>query len=380
MAARITMHLAISRMVLLGSLAAASATAACAAGDAPSAPPDFSAEVARQFDVVVSITVPTYEPDMLTEELDGLGYGAEGLSGRTTRSMPAQRLSASGFASGFIVGSDGTIMTNAHVVADTPVATVRLRDGRPFDARVVGLDRRSDIALLKIDAKKPLSYVDFGDSSTSRVGDWVLAIGNPFGLGGTVTAGIISARGRDINAGPFDDFIQTDAAINRGNSGGPMFNIKGEVIGINTAIYSPTGGGNVGIGFAVPAEMAKPIIAKIPGIEGIEPRHFSRWLRLFLDTVCDRYEPAAAVRFMEPALRIAQSLQLSRFGWDYAIPPEQQALLERIAPKRNPGGDAADHDGAARDSLHARPERRGEPFPAKIIGRSMSDPDDNGAD
>lgn len=115
-------------------------------------------------------------------------------------------------------------------------------------------------------------------------------------------------------------------------------------------------------------------------LEGVEPRHFSRWLHLFLDTVCDRYEPAAAVRFMEPALRIAQSLQLSRFGWDYTIPPEQQALLERIAPKRKPGEHAADHGEPAVGGVQARPERRGEPFPAKIIGRSISDRDDNGGD
>src|SRR5690606_6336317 len=129
-------------------------------------------------------------------------------------------------------------------------------------AEVVGKDPKTDLALLRVKTDKPLPYVSFGDSDAVRVGDWVIAIGNPFGLGGTVTAGILSAHHRDINAGPYDDFLQTDASINKGNSGGPMFNVKGEVIGINTAIYSPTGG-SIGIGFAIPSSLAKPVIEQL---------------------------------------------------------------------------------------------------------------------
>ena len=164
--------------------------------------------------------------------------------------------------SGFIVDPSGIIITNNHVIADAEEITVSLDDNSQFKATVVGKDSKTDLAVLKITAGRPLPYVSFGDSDSSRVGDWVIAVGNPYGLGGTVTAGIISARARDINAGPFDDFLQTDAAINRGNSGGPMFNMRGEVIGINTAIFSPTGG-SVGIGFAVPSSLAEPITKKL---------------------------------------------------------------------------------------------------------------------
>lgn len=168
----------------------------------------------------------------------------------------------SSLGSGFIVDRDGYIVTNNHVIAGADEISVTLSDKRSFLAKVVGRDPKTDLALLKIDVKENLPYVKFGDSDKARVGDWVLAIGNPFKLGGTVTAGIISARARDINSGPFDDFIQTDAAINRGNSGGPMFNIDGEVIGINTAIFSPNGG-NIGIGFAVPSAMARPVLEQL---------------------------------------------------------------------------------------------------------------------
>lgn len=164
--------------------------------------------------------------------------------------------------SGFIVDPSGIIVTNNHVIADAEEITVSLDDNTQYKAKLIGKDAKTDLAVLKIDAKKKLPYVSFGDSDSIRVGDWILAIGNPYGLGGTVTSGIISARARDINAGPFDDFLQTDAAINRGNSGGPMFNMKGEVIGINTAIFSPTGG-SVGIGFAVPSALAEPIIMQL---------------------------------------------------------------------------------------------------------------------
>ena len=164
--------------------------------------------------------------------------------------------------SGFIIDPAGYIVTNNHVIDGADKISVTLQDNTILKATLVGKDDKADLALLKVETDKPLKAVPFGDSDTGRVGDWVLAIGNPFGLGGSVTAGIVSARGRDIRQGPYDDFIQTDAAINRGNSGGPLFNMNGEVIGINTAIYSPSGG-SVGIGFSVPSNMAKAVVAQL---------------------------------------------------------------------------------------------------------------------
>ncbi len=164
--------------------------------------------------------------------------------------------------SGFIIDPAGYIVTNNHVIDGADEISVTLTDNTTLKAKLVGKDERVDLALLKVDTDHPLKAVSFGDSDTARVGDWVLAIGNPFGLGGSVTAGIVSARGRDIRQGPYDDFIQTDAAINRGNSGGPLFNMDGEVIGINTAIYSPSGG-SVGIGFSVPSNLAKSVVAQL---------------------------------------------------------------------------------------------------------------------
>ena len=164
--------------------------------------------------------------------------------------------------SGFIIDPSGLVVTNNHVIDDAEQITVILHDTQAFKAKIVGRDTKADLALLKIEVPTKLPFVQFGDSDGARVGDWVIAIGNPFGLGGTVTAGIVSARARDINAGPYDDFIQTDASINKGNSGGPLFNMKGEVIGINTAIFSPSGG-SIGIGFSIPSNEAKPVLADL---------------------------------------------------------------------------------------------------------------------
>ena len=166
-----------------------------------------------------------------------------------------------GVGSGFVIEADGVIVTNAHVVAGADTVTVNLKDGRKFEAEVTGLDRATDIAVLKIEASD-LPSLKFGASDALMVGQPVVAVGNPFGLGQTVTTGIVSALGRDIKAGPFDDFIQTDAAINRGNSGGPLLNDAGEVVGINTAIFSPSGG-SVGLGFAVPSALAQDIVADL---------------------------------------------------------------------------------------------------------------------
>jgi len=164
--------------------------------------------------------------------------------------------------SGFIVDAAGIVVTNNHVIDGADEITVILQDNTSLKATLIGHDDRNDIAVLQVHPKRPLPAVHFGDSEKSRVGDWVLAIGNPFGLGGSVTAGIVSARGRDIQQGPYDDFIQTDAAINKGNSGGPLFNMAGEVIGINTAIFSPSGG-SIGIGFSIPSDEAKNVVEQL---------------------------------------------------------------------------------------------------------------------
>ncbi len=173
---------------------------------------------------------------------------------------PQKRMTMSQ-GSGFIISPDGYVVTNNHVVDHSSDVEVALEDGRTLPAKVIGTDKRTDLALLKVTDGNKLPYVEWSNTPP-RVGDWVIAVGNPFGLGGSVTAGIVSARGRDIGAGPYDDFLQIDAPVNRGNSGGPAFDSHGAVIGVNTAIYSPSGG-SVGIGFAIPAEVAKDVVASL---------------------------------------------------------------------------------------------------------------------
>ncbi len=179
------------------------------------------------------------------------------------RAPPADR-KVSSLGSGFVIdGNEGLVVTNNHVIEGADEIIVNFHDGSKLKVdKVIGRDTKTDLALLKVTPKKPLVSVGFGSSSDLRVGDWVMAIGNPFGLGGSVTVGIISAKQRDINAGPYDDFLQTDAAINKGNSGGPLFNMDGQVVGVNTAIISPTGG-SIGIGFAVPADTVTQVIAQL---------------------------------------------------------------------------------------------------------------------
>ena len=174
---------------------------------------------------------------------------------------PRGRNSVTGQGSGFFISADGYAVTNNHVVDKAQTVEVTADDGKTYSAKVIGTDSRTDVALIKIDGRNDFPYVRFADTPP-RIGDWVLAVGNPFGLGGTVTAGIVSARGRDIGAGPYDDFIQIDAPVNKGNSGGPTFNVDGAVIGVNTAIYSPSGG-SVGIAFAIPAETVKSVVAQL---------------------------------------------------------------------------------------------------------------------
>jgi serine protease Do len=164
--------------------------------------------------------------------------------------------------SGFVIDPAGFIVTNNHVIEGADEIDVNFADGTTLEAKLVGTDPKTDLSVLKVEPKAPLKAVKFGDSRKMRIGDWVMAVGNPFGLGGTVTVGIVSARGRNINAGPYDNFIQTDAAINKGNSGGPLFNMDGDVIGVNTAIISPTGG-SIGIGFSIPSEIAMNVIDQL---------------------------------------------------------------------------------------------------------------------
>lgn len=178
------------------------------------------------------------------------------------RGNPSRPRKTSSLGSGFVIDAAGIIVTNNHVIDGADEVEVNFNDGTKLKAEIVGRDKKVDLAVLKVTPKKPLTAAKFGDSDKIKVGDWVLAIGNPFGLGGTVTLGIVSARNRDINSGPYDNYIQTDAAINRGNSGGPLFNMDGEVVGINTAIISPTGG-SIGIGFSVPSATAGPIIEQL---------------------------------------------------------------------------------------------------------------------
>jgi len=183
-------------------------------------------------------------------------------NGEQPRWRPMPQRPQMGAGSGFIIDKDGYVVTNHHVAGEAASIKVVMQDGTEYDAKLVGSDKLTDLALLKIDADKPLPYVAFSKDASPKVGDWVVTIGNPFGLGNTVTAGIVSAHHRHIGQGPYDDFIQIDAPINKGNSGGPAFNTQGEVIGVNTAIFSPTGG-SVGIGFAIPASSASKIVAKL---------------------------------------------------------------------------------------------------------------------
>ena len=193
---------------------------------------------------------------------------------------PKRRVNSLG--SGFVIDPAGYVVTNNHVIADSDEVDVIFTDGTTLRAKIIGRDTKVDLALLKVNPPHPLKAVTFGNSDKLRLGEWVIAIGNPFGLGGTVTAGIVSARNRDIRSGPYDNYIQTDAAINRGNSGGPLFNLEGQVIGVNTAIISPSGG-SIGIGFAVPSNTVAPVIAQLR--EYGEVRR--GWLGVKIQTVTD---------------------------------------------------------------------------------------------
>jgi serine protease Do len=248
--------------------------------EAPSAP-SFADIVEKVSPAVVSVRVKTdVQPQVSAQEYFFGGQGFQDLPDNSPlkqffrrfgqqHGMPGpQQHQGKGHlrpiaqGSGFFISSDGYIVTNDHVVKEGQAYTVVLNDGTEMDAKLIGTDPRTDLAVLKVDSSRKFTYVQFADDSKTRVGDWVVAVGNPFGLGGTVTAGIVSARGRNIGAGPYDDFLQIDAAVNRGNSGGPAFNLSGQVVGVNTAIYTPSGG-NVGIAFAIPSSIAKQVVDQL---------------------------------------------------------------------------------------------------------------------
>ncbi|MGE3143360.1 MAG: Do family serine endopeptidase [Hyphomonadaceae bacterium] len=219
-------------------------------------PPFSFAEVAQRVKpAVVSVHVQLHRPRSPLQAIDPDGPLGEFFRRFGDQRPSPQLVEAAG--SGFFISEDGYIVTNNHVVENADRLSITTDDGRDIDARLIGRDPRTDLAVIKVDGGH-FPYVRFAEHEP-RIGDWVLAVGNPFGLGGTVTSGIVSARGRDIGAGPYDDFLQIDAPVNQGNSGGPAFNLNGEVVGVNTAIYSPSGG-NVGIAFAIPAATARPIV------------------------------------------------------------------------------------------------------------------------
>ncbi|MCO6419735.1 DegQ family serine endoprotease [Siccirubricoccus sp. KC 17139] len=276
--------------------------------------PDFADLAARVAPSVVRISITGHTegptPAELPPELRGTPFE------RFFRQFPqgGQPRRIVGQGSGFIIDPAGYIATNNHVVGEADTVKVELADGRELPARVVGTDPKTDLALIKVEAGSPLPAVSFGDSDKLRVGEWVLAMGNPFGLGGSVTAGIVSARGRQIGAGPYDDFIQTDASINPGNSGGPLFNAAGEVVGVNSAIYSPSGG-NVGIGFAVPSALAQNVIAQLKEHGRVE----RGWLGVSLQR-------------LDPQLAEAMNLRDARGTLVAAVEPDSPAAKAGVQP------------------------------------------------
>jgi serine protease Do len=223
--------------------------------------PDFTDLVTQVKPAVVSITTKLEASAAADEDQPQMPFRGFPFGGMGPQMGPhAHAVEARG--SGFIIDANGTIVTNNHVVKDAKTVSVTLDDGTRLPAKVIGRDARTDIAVLKVDAQRQLPYIQLGNSANVKPGQWVVAMGNPFGLGGTVTAGIVSANGRDIGAGPYDQFIQIDAPINQGNSGGPLFTQDGKVIGMNTAILSPSGG-SIGIGFAIPSDMIHTVVAQL---------------------------------------------------------------------------------------------------------------------
>jgi serine protease Do len=260
--------------------------------------PDSLADLADSVsDAVVNISATQMVDDKRAQQMPNMPQGTpfddlfeeffkhrQGQNGEGG-AAPRQQRRSSSLGSGFVIDPSGIVITNNHVIADANDITVIFTDGQKLKAEILGKDSKVDIAVLRVKPAKPLKAVKFGDSDKMRVGDWVMAVGNPFGLGGTVTAGIVSARNRNIDSGPYDNYIQTDAAINKGNSGGPLFNMDGDVIGVNTAILSPSGG-SIGIGFATPAATVLPVIDQL--------RQFGETRRGWLGVKIQRVDDAIA--------------------------------------------------------------------------------------
>jgi serine protease Do len=273
--------------------------------------PEAVADVAEQvIDAVVNVStkqsvdlrsgsMPQLPPgspfEEFFEEFFKNRRGQGGQNGQNGQAPTPRRVNSLG--SGFIIDAAGLVVTNSHVIAGADEVSVILNDGSTLKAEVIGRDQKTDLALLKVTPTKPLKAVKFGDSEKLRLGEWVIAIGNPFSLGGTVTAGIVSARNRDIQSGPYDNYIQTDAAINRGNSGGPLFNLNGEVIGVNTAIISPSGG-SIGIGFAVPSKTAVAVIEQLREFKEVR----RGWLGVRIQQVSDEIADSLNVKPARGAL------------------------------------------------------------------------------
>jgi len=279
------------------------------AGPAQARGPESISDVAEQvIDAVVNIStkqtvdisnngaMPQLPPGSPFEDFfEEFNKNRRGQGGKPGGDTTPRRVNSLG--SGFIIDSTGLVVTNNHVIADADEVSVILNDGTTLKAEILGRDTKTDLALLKVTPASPLKAVKFGDSDKLRLGEWVIAIGNPFSLGGTVTAGIVSARNRDINSGPYDNYIQTDAAINRGNSGGPLFNLNGEVIGVNTAIISPSGG-SIGIGFAVPSKTVVGVIDQLREFKEVR----RGWLGVRIQQVTDEIAESLSVKPARGAL------------------------------------------------------------------------------
>ena len=285
----------LSRRAAMALAVSAAAASGCGQPAAARVGPDsFAPLVRRVLPAVVNIAVV----ESVAQGNDPLSLFPPEIRRQFRDRLPQHRREVHGSGSGFIIDPGGLIVTNTHVVGGAEKIVVALSDGRELPAEVVGLDDLTDIAVIRVKPDAALPSVVWGDSRALEVGDWVVAAGNPFGLGGSITAGIVSARGRDIGSGPFDDFIQIDAPINPGNSGGPLFNTDGQVVGINSAIYSPTGG-SVGIGFAIPSDLASPIVAELREKGRIE----RGWLGVTMQDINERSVAIAEVVRSGPAGR-----------------------------------------------------------------------------
>jgi serine protease Do len=306
-------------------------------------PAVVNVRVDRTADAGDAIQGPMMDPEMRRFFERFFGEPGPGQGPMRMPQMPRQREHGEG--SGFIVSADGLIVTNAHVAGGAEKITVSLDDGSELPATLKGIDEKTDLALLQVKAGKPLPYVTFGDSSKVRVGDAVVAVGNPFGLGGTVTSGIVSAAGREIGSGPYDDFLQIDAPINRGNSGGPTFNLQGEVVGVNSAIFSPSGG-SVGIGFAISSNVAKEVIADLKddgqverGWLGVQIQGLDEDLATNLDLGKPRGALVSVVQKDSPAA--AAGIRQGDVVLSFAGKPiDQVRQLSRAVAKVQPGSTA----------------------------------------